>query len=159
MAKRSAGILLYRLRHGELQVFLAHPGGPFWARKDDGAWSIPKGELVAGEDPLAAARREMLEETGVSVEGPVLTLAPVRQAGGKTVQAFAIEQDFDVTMLRSNTFEMEWPPRSGNRRSFPEIDRAAWFGLDEARSRILLGQVGFLDAIAARLADRDRRQP
>ncbi|HJY33724.1 MAG TPA: NUDIX domain-containing protein [Vicinamibacterales bacterium] len=159
MPKHSAGLLLFRRAESGWQVLLAHPGGPFWARKDKGAWSIPKGELAEDEDPLQGALREFAEETGHHVTGEFIALDPLRQPGGKLVSAWAVEADFDPARLRSNTFSMEWPPRSGRQASFPEIDRAAWFGLDEARSRILLGQVGFLDAIAARLADRDRRQP
>jgi len=159
MPKHSAGLLFFRRAESGCQVLLAHPGGPFWARKDKGAWSIPKGELAEDEDPLQGALREFAEETGHHVTGEFIALDPLRQPGGKLVYAWAVEGDFDPAQLRSNTFSMEWPPRSGRQASFPEIDRAAWFGLDEARSRILLGQVGFLDAIAARLADRDRRQP
>jgi len=159
MPKHSAGLLLFRRAESGWQVLLAHPGGPFWARKDKGAWSIPKGELAEDEDPLQGALREFAEETGHHVTGEFIALDPIRQPGGKLVYAWAVAGDFDPAGLRSNTFSMEWPPRSGRQASFPEIDRAAWFGLDEARSRILLGQVGFLDAIAARLADRDRRQP
>jgi predicted NUDIX family NTP pyrophosphohydrolase len=159
MPKHSAGLLLFRRAESGWQVLLAHPGGPFWARKDKGTWSIPKGELAEDEDPLQGALREFAEETGHHVTGEFIALDPLRQPGGKLVSAWAVEADFDPARLRSNTFSMEWPPRSGRQASFPEIDRAAWFGLDEARSRILRGQVGFLDAIAARLADRDRRQP
>jgi predicted NUDIX family NTP pyrophosphohydrolase len=158
MPKQSAGLLLFRRADSGWQVLLAHPGGPFWARKDEGAWSIPKGELAEDEDPLQGALREFAEETGQHVTGAFIALTPLRQPGGKLVYAWAVEADFDPAQLRSNTFSMEWPPRSGRQASFPEIDRAAWFGLDEARSRILIGQVGFLDAIVARLADRDRRQ-
>ena len=124
-----------------------HPGGPFWARKDAGAWSIPKGECGDAEDPLDTARREVAEELGAAPDGPPVPLAPVRQAGGKLVLAWAVETDFDVTTLRSNTFSMEWPPRSGRQQSFPEVDRAAWFGLAEARSKLLAGQVPLLDQL------------
>jgi predicted NUDIX family NTP pyrophosphohydrolase len=153
MPKHSAGLLLFRRAESGWQVLLAHPGGPFWARKDEGAWSIPKGELAEGEDPLQGALREFAEETGQHVTGNFIALDPLRQPGGKLVYAWAVEGNFDPAQLRSNTFSMEWPPRSGRQASFPEVDRAAWFGLDEARSRILIGQVGFLDALAARLAD------
>jgi predicted NUDIX family NTP pyrophosphohydrolase len=152
MPKHSAGLLLFRRAESGWQVLLVHPGGPFWARKDQGAWSIPKGELAEGEDPLEAAIREFAEETGQHVTGNFIALDPLRQPGGKLIHAWAVEADFDLTQLRSNTFSMEWPPRSGRQASFPEVDRAAWFGLGEARSRILIGQVGFLDALAARLA-------
>jgi predicted NUDIX family NTP pyrophosphohydrolase len=145
--KTSAGILLYRRRGGALEVFLIHPGGPFWAKKDRGAWSIPKGEPAEGEDPLAAARREFAEETGFALGGDFRALEPLRQKGGKTVVAWAVEGDCDPAQLRSNTFEMEWPPRSGMRRSFPEVDRGAWFELAEARERILAAQAGFLDQL------------
>jgi predicted NUDIX family NTP pyrophosphohydrolase len=147
VAKQSAGLLLYRRSGGGVEVFLVHPGGPYWARKDAGAWSIPKGELGEAEDPLGAALREFTEETGFSVEGPYRRLRPVRQPGGKTVIAFAVEGDCDPAALRSGTFTMEWPPRSGRHREFPEVDRAAWFGLDEAQVRILRGQAPLLEQL------------
>jgi len=147
MPKKSAGILLYR-RKPELEVFLVHPGGPFWAKKDLGAWSLPKGEFEDGEDPLDAARRELLEETGFAVEGEFRALSPLRQKSGKTVFAWALEGDCDPAALRSNTFTMEWPPRSGKTHEFPEIDSGAWFDLMEARRRIATGQAGFLDELA-----------
>jgi predicted NUDIX family NTP pyrophosphohydrolase len=142
---KSAGVLLYRRPPGGLEVFLVHPGGPFWAKKDLGAWSIPKGEIEDDEDPLAAAKREFTEETGFVVEGEFRPLAPLRQRSGKVIFAWAVEGDCDPAQLRSNTFELEWPPKSGRRREFPEVDRAAWFDLDEARRRILKGQAPFLD--------------
>lgn len=148
----SAGLLLYRSRSGRLEVLLVHPGGPFWKSRDLGAWSIPKGEPDEGEALLDAARRELAEETGFAAEGPGLPLGQVRQRGGKIVHAFAVRGDADPEALASNTFELEWPPRSGERRAFPEVDRAAWFGLDEARRRILPAQAVFLDALAAALA-------
>lgn len=135
-----------------IEVLLVHPGGPFWARKDDGAWTIPKGELGAGEEPFEAAKRELTEETGAVATGTPIALAPVRQAGGKVVHAFAIEQDFDVATLRSNTFTMQWPPRSGVERTFPEVDRAAWFTPAVARVKLLSGQVPLIDALLAALA-------
>jgi predicted NUDIX family NTP pyrophosphohydrolase len=144
MGKTSAGLLLYRWREGRLEVFLVHPGGPFWARKDEGAWSIPKGEFSDGEDPLAAARREFAEETGLVPDGAFVALTPLRQAGGKIVHAFAIEGDCDPSAIRSNSFTIEWPPRSGERREFPEVDRAAWFAIAEAERKILKGQLGLL---------------
>lgn len=150
-ATRSAGLLVYRRRDGALEVFLVHPGGPFWQNKDDGAWSLPKGEYTDEEEALAAAQREFLEETGMSVSGTFRSLAPVRQAGGKIVHAWAIAGDFDAAAIRSNTFTMEWPPRSGKMRSFPEVDRAAWFTLQEARVKILAGQRPLLDELAAML--------
>jgi predicted NUDIX family NTP pyrophosphohydrolase len=149
MARISAGLLLYRRRGGALEVLLAHPGGPFWARKDAGAWSIPKGEIDPTEEPLAAARREFSEETGVAVEGRFQPLAPITQAGGKVVQAWAVEGDLDPAALRSNTFSIEWPPRSGRQQSFPEIDRAAWFRLEVARKKINPAQVALLDELQA----------
>jgi predicted NUDIX family NTP pyrophosphohydrolase len=146
-AKRSAGLLLYRKRAGHLEVFLVHPGGPFWAKRDAGAWTIPKGEIGADEDPLAAARRETTEETGFTPEGDFVELPPVRQKAGKLVHAWAIEADCDPLELRSNAFSMEWPPRSGRMAEFPEIDRGAWFGLDEARAKLLEAQHPLLDAL------------
>lgn len=151
MAKKtSAGILLYRRRDG-VEVLLVHPGGPFWARKDLGAWSLPKGEIDEGEDPLAAAVREFTEETGLPLGGDFRPLRPLRQPGGKTVHAWAVEGDCDPAELRSGLFSMEWPPRSGKRQEFPEVDRAAWFTIAEARRRILAGQAPFLDELVAAL--------
>jgi predicted NUDIX family NTP pyrophosphohydrolase len=149
--KRSAALLVYKQAPGGLQVFLVHPGGPFWAKKDLGAWSIPKGEIDEGEDPLVAARREFREEIGQDVNGAFAPLARCRQPGGKTVHAWAVEVDIDAAKVTSNDFEMEWPPRSGRRQRFPEVDRAAWFDLDEARRRILPGQLPLLNELAARL--------
>jgi predicted NUDIX family NTP pyrophosphohydrolase len=148
-AKVSAGLLLFRRGAGGLEVLLVHPGGPFWAKRDLGAWSIPKGELLPDEEPLAAARREVLEEIGFAAAGPFLPLGELRQKGGKRVTAWAVEGDFDPAALRSGTFELEWPPRSGRAQSFPEVDRAAWFAVGEARRRILESQLPFLDAIEA----------
>lgn len=147
----SAGLLLYRSTDRGLEVLLVHPGGPFWANRDLGAWSIPKGEVTEGEDLLAAAHREFREETGSSAEGPIFSLGQLRQRSGKIVHAWAVRSDFDPSHLRSNDFEMEWPRGSGRVRHFPEVDRAAWFDLAEARRRILPGQAGFLDALVARL--------
>ena len=151
MAKRSAGILLYRLSPRGLELLLVHPGGPFWARKDLGVWSIPKGEYAPGEDPLAAARRELEEETGMRVEGDCMALGELVSPGRKIVTAFALEGDCDPAALRSNTFELEWPPRSGRRQSFPEVDRAQWFSPEEARQKILEGQSEFIGRLIARL--------
>jgi predicted NUDIX family NTP pyrophosphohydrolase len=151
-AKQSAGLLLHRERDGAVEVFLVHPGGPFWRNKDAGAWSIPKGEFDSSESPLAAARREFAEETGVCVDGTFHPLAPCRQKGGKTVLAFALRADLDAAAIRSNTFEMEWPPRSGRVQSFPEVDRAAWFTLEEARVRINPGQHALLEELRVLLA-------
>ena len=147
MQKISAGLLLYRMRGGILEVFLAHPGGPFWARKDLGVWSIPKGEIDEGEEQLGAARREFEEETGFRPEGPFRELPPVRQRSGKIVHAWAVEGDCEPTVIRSNTFTQEWPPRSGRMQEIPEVDRAGWFDLDAARNKILEGQTGLLDEL------------
>jgi predicted NUDIX family NTP pyrophosphohydrolase len=147
MAARSAGILLYRRRGGSLEVFLAHPGGPFWAKKDLGAWTIPKGEIDEGEEPLEAAKREFAEEIGVELEGEFRALEPIRQKGGKTVLAWAVEGDCDPADVRSNLFSMEWPPRSGKQAEFPEIDRAQWFSLEEAARRILPSQLPLLEGV------------
>jgi predicted NUDIX family NTP pyrophosphohydrolase len=143
-------LVLYRHRGGKTEVLLVHPGGPFWARKDDGAWSIPKGEIEPGEAPIDVARREFEEELGA--KAPDVELSPlgiVRQAGGKLVRAWAAPGDFDVDRLESMTFELEWPPRSGRKTAFPEVDRAAWFDLEEARRKILAGQAPFLDRVGA----------
>jgi predicted NUDIX family NTP pyrophosphohydrolase len=142
--KVSAGLLLFRRRSGSIEVLLAHPGGPFWAGKDEGAWTIPKGEPEDGEDLLAAALREVEEETGARPVGDFIALDPVRQHSGKTVHAWAVEYEFDAATLRSNLFEMEWPPSSGRRQSFPEVDRAEWFTIAAAGRKILSGQAPLL---------------
>jgi predicted NUDIX family NTP pyrophosphohydrolase len=152
MAVRSAGILLYRLRPAGPEVLLVHPGGPYWARRDAGAWSIPKGEHAEGEDALECARREFEEETGSAPPaGELAGLGEVRLRSGKRVSGWAAEGDLDPEAVRSNTFELEWPPRSGRRQEFPEVDRAGWFGLDEARGRMLPAQVPFLDRLLEHL--------
>jgi predicted NUDIX family NTP pyrophosphohydrolase len=151
-SRQSAGILMYRRRAPAIEVLLVHPGGPYWAKKDAGAWSIPKGEFDAGETPADAARREFIEEIGRDPGGELVALGTVVQSRAKTVHAFAVEGDVDPETVTSNTFELEWPPRSGTMQSFPEIDRAAWFTLDEARVRILAAQRPILDALAATLA-------
>lgn len=151
MLKRSAGLLMYRRSGGAVEVLLVHPGGPFWMKKDAGAWSIPKGEYADGEEPLAAATREFHEETGLVAAGPYMPLTPVRQQGGKVVQAWAFEGDCHVESLRSATFSLEWPPRSGRHQEFPEVDRAGWFGLEEAKRKILPGQAALLDELAAKM--------
>jgi len=148
---RSAGIVLYCYRDGELRVLLLHPGGPFWARRDEGAWSIPKGEYGADEEPLQAAQREFLEETGAAVHGPFLPLDPIRQRSGKIVTAWAAAGEFDTAALRSNPVTLEWPARSGRLQQFPEVDRAGWFTLAQARQKILPAQVPLLDQLAERL--------
>jgi predicted NUDIX family NTP pyrophosphohydrolase len=145
----SAGILLYRVRGGVLEVFLVHPGGPYWQRKDAGAWSIPKGELEEGADALATAQREFLEETGSSVSGEFVSLTPLKQPSGKLVHAWAVSGDIDPCAITSNSFRIEWPPRSGKEQDFPEVDRGAWFTILVAKEKILAGQRGFLEQLAA----------
>ncbi len=144
--KKSAGILMYRRKEGQLQVLLVHPGGPFWKKRDAGAWSIPKGEVNPDEDPLTAAAREFYEETGFRAEGEFIRLPDVVQKGGKQVCAWAVPGDIEVSVIASNTFEMEWPPRSGRKAVFPEVDRADWFFMKTAREKILPGQLPLLDA-------------
>jgi predicted NUDIX family NTP pyrophosphohydrolase len=153
MPRRSAGLLLYRISDGVVEVLIGHPGGPFWARKDEGAWSIPKGEYADDEDPWSAAQREFVEEIGLPVpDGPRLDFAPVKQPGGKVVTAFAVEADLDVTASVSNTFELEWPKGSGKVREYPEIDRVGWFSVSEAEAKLLKGQRPLLDSLMAHLA-------
>jgi predicted NUDIX family NTP pyrophosphohydrolase len=149
MAKRSAGILLYKHSGGELLVLLAHPGGPFWEKRDYGAWTIPKGEFDAGEAPEDAARREFREELGVEAVGTLQPLGEITQKGGKRVIAFALEGDFDAAALRSNAFEIEWPPRSGRMQAFAEVDRVEWMALSAAREKLLPSQVALLDRLAS----------
>jgi predicted NUDIX family NTP pyrophosphohydrolase len=151
MPKTSAGIVLFRRPPPGVEVLLVHPGGPFWAKKDEGAWSIPKGEATPGEDLLAAAKREFREETGAPAEGAFLDLGTVKQPSGKLVAAWALESDFDPASLRSNTFAIEWPPRSGQSAAFPEVDKAEWFDLETAKRKILRGQRPILDTLAERL--------
>ena len=152
MRKESAGLLLYKLDGAEIQVLLAHPGGPFWAKKDKGAWTLPKGLVEAGETPLDAAIREFTEETGFAIEGEFLPLGAVVQRGGKHVEAWAIEGECDPEDLKPFMFQMEWPPKSGRMAEFPEIDRVAWFNLTEAREQILPSQVPFIERLGALLA-------
>jgi predicted NUDIX family NTP pyrophosphohydrolase len=150
---QSAGLVLYRRHDGALEVMLVHMGGPFWARKDEGAWSIPKGEHEDGDDPWAVARREFAEELGQDVPaGEPLTLGTVRQSSGKLVTAFALEADLDVSTVSSNTFELEWPPRSGRLQAFPEVDRADWFDLETAARKLVKGQVPLLARLAEAVA-------
>jgi predicted NUDIX family NTP pyrophosphohydrolase len=152
-AARSAGLLLHRAGAGGVEVLLVHMGGPFWAAKDERAWSIPKGEIDDDEDPLAAARREFAEELGSPPpDGPAVELGQIRQSSGKRVVAWAVEADFDPATIVSNTFELEWPPRSGRTQAFPEVDRAAWFDLETARRKLVKGQVALLDALLERLS-------
>jgi predicted NUDIX family NTP pyrophosphohydrolase len=151
--KLSAGLLLYRVTDDGVEVLLGHPGGPFWARKDDGAWSIPKGEYTTDEDPWSAARREFREEIGFDApDGPPLDLPPVKQAGGKVVTAFAVQGDLDVTDSVSNTFELEWPKGSGRIKEYPEVDRVAWLPIEAARVKLLKGQLPLLDSLLEHLA-------
>jgi predicted NUDIX family NTP pyrophosphohydrolase len=152
MAAKSAGVLVYRRRAGDIEVLLVHPGGPFWARRDAGAWSIPKGEYSDSEDAEVAARREFVEETGWTIDGELKPLGEIRQKAGKAVTAFAAEGDFDPANLKSNSFDMEWPPKSGRVASFPEVDRAGWFGLAEAREKIIEGQRSLLDRLETLVA-------
>jgi len=148
--KLSAGVLVYRTRDGVVEVLIAHPGGPFWTRNDDGAWSIPKGEYADGDDAWAAAQREFGEELGLPVPaGPRVDFGPLKQPSGKVVTAFAVRGDLDVTDARSNTFELEWPKGSGRMREFPEVDRVAWFPVAQARTKLLKGQRAFLDQLMA----------
>lgn len=154
MPKLSAGLLLYRVVDGAVQVLLAHPGGPFWARKDDGAWSIPKGEYDDGEDPWTVAQREFREELGKDApDGPRIDFAPLRQPSGKIITAFAVLSDLDLEGTFSNTFELEWPKGSGNIKEYPEIDRVAWFSVAEAQSKLLKGQRPLLDRLIGAVED------
>lgn len=145
--KESAGILMYRFCDSSIEVLLVHPGGPYWAKKDAGAWSIPKGELAANEDRLSAAKREFQEETGIRAEGNFIPLTTLKQPGGKLVHAWAVEGDCDAKKITSNTFSIEWPPRSGKHQAFPEVDRAEWFPIEVAKEKILKGQAGFLEEL------------
>ena len=149
MGKKSAGLLMYRYRDLSLEVFLVHPGGPFWAKKDEGAWSIPKGEYADEEDPLTAAKREFEEETGCEAAGDFIPLSPLKQPGGKVISAWAFEGDCRADTIKSNTFTLEWPPRSGRQAQFPEVDRAAWFSIEQAKKMILKGQVDFIEELCA----------
>ncbi len=146
---------MYRSREGSLEVLLVHPGGPFWAKKDEGAWSIPKGEFIIDtEDPLGAARREFVEETGFTPEGDFISLGTLAQSSMKIVQAWAVEGDCDAAHIKSNTFSMEWPPRSGKQQEFPEVDRAGWFDIETAKTKILKGQTTFIDRLLEQLKNR-----
>ena len=151
--KRSAALLVYKRRKIGIEVFLVHPGGPFWAKKDLGAWSIPKGEFDDTEDGLAAAKREFMEEVGQQIDGTFIALTPIKQRGGKMVHAWAVEGEVDPAAVRSNEFEMEWPPRSGRTARFPEVDRGQWFPMAEAFQRILTAQAPILEELQAKLGD------
>ncbi|HTB24389.1 MAG TPA: NUDIX domain-containing protein [Puia sp.] len=144
MLKMSAGILLFRFKNIKPEVLLFHPGGPYWAKKDAGVWSIPKGQLNEDEDPLSAAKRELKEETGIDIKGKLIQLTPIKQKNNKTVFAWSLEQDFDLLNLKSNLFEIEWPPKSGKKMQFPEMDKGAWFTIDEAKVKILPAQLPFI---------------
>jgi len=160
MAKRSAGILMYRRPGRAIELLLVHPGGPFWQNKDRGAWSLPKGEHAAGEDPLAAARREFVEELGSALpDRAFIDLGAIKQPGGKVISAFAIEGDFDPAALKSNSFALEWPPGSGRTQTFPEVDRAQWFSPAEACEKILPGQLGFITRLLESLGHESGLQP
>lgn len=147
MPKTSAGILFYRIQKNKLEVLLVHPGGPFWSRKDDGAWSVPKGEVELNEDLLEAATREVKEELGIEPEGKPIPMNPLKQKSGKLIHCWALRQNLDPTKIVSNFFELEWPPKSGHKKQFPEVDKAAWFDVPSARKKILPGQAGFLDEL------------
>ncbi|MEJ7767808.1 MAG: NUDIX domain-containing protein [Chitinophagaceae bacterium] len=147
MAKKSAGILLFRLKSNLLQVFLVHPGGPYFQKKDTGSWSIPKGEISESEDPLEAAKREFCEETGFNIEGVCIPLSPIRQKSGKIVYPWAVKGNIDETKIRSDTFQLEWPPRSGKFNEYPEIDRGEWFDITTAKTKILPAQVSILEEL------------
>jgi predicted NUDIX family NTP pyrophosphohydrolase len=151
MPRKSAGILLYRFQKDGVEVFLVHPGGPFWVNKDEGSWSVPKGEYNDDEDALKAAQREFQEETGLSIQGNFIELGEVRQPSGKRVMVWALENDQEVENIRSNTFQLEWPPKSGKMQEFPEVDRGGWFSLPEARQKILKGQISFLDKLEEKI--------
>src|SRR5580765_3363007 len=151
MIKKSAGILAYRKRAAEEQVFLMHPGGPFWKKKDSGAWSIPKGEVADNESDEAAARREFEEETGFAITGQLIPLQPIKQKNGKIVTAWALEQDLDADKIKSNLFEMEWPPKSGKYQQFPEMDRAEWFSVITAKEKIIPAQTALIDELEEKL--------
>ncbi len=156
MPKLSAALLLYRVEHGSVEVLIGHPGGPFWAKKDDGAWSIPKGEYVEGEEPWCVARREFEEELGKPPpDGPRIDFPPLKQPSGKIITAFAVRGDLDLAGTVSNTFSLEWPKGSGNVREYPEIDRVSWFSVAEARSKLLKGQRPLLDRLINAIGDAE----
>ena len=153
MPKKSAGLLLFRVVASHLEVLLVHPGGPLWAKKDDGSWSIPKGEIAETEDPFEAAKREFKEELGSLVTGEAILLKPLRQPSGKIIYAWGVRGDFDPATMKSNTFTMEWPPKSGQKREFPEIDKAGWFPIEVAMRKIVKGQSDFIDQLKEKLKD------
>ncbi|MBD0278328.1 MAG: NUDIX domain-containing protein [Flavisolibacter sp.] len=154
--RKSAGILMYRQSNNYVEVFLVHPGGPFWKGKEIGAWSVPKGEFVEGEDPLSAAKREFEEETGTAIEGDFMELKTIQQKGGKLVYAWAVEGDIDADNIKSNTFKQEWPYKSGKWQTFPEVDKAAWFSVEEAKKKINPAQAALIDDLIERLAKNEK---
>ncbi|MBD0284623.1 MAG: NUDIX domain-containing protein [Bacteroidota bacterium] len=154
--RKSAGILMYRQSNNYVEVFLVHPGGPFWKGKEIGAWSVPKGEFVEGEDPLSAAKREFEEETGTAIEGDFMELKTIQQKGGKLVYAWAVEGDIDADNIKSNTFKQEWPYKSGKWQTFPEVDKAAWFSVEEAKKKINPAQAALIDDLIERLAKSEK---
>jgi predicted NUDIX family NTP pyrophosphohydrolase len=153
MAKKSAGLVLYRFRNSKLEVFLVHPGGPFWSKKDDGAWSIPKGEYKEDENPFEVAKREFKEETGYEVDGNFIPLLPIKQPSKKIITAWAVESDCNARQIKSNTFTIEWPPRSGKQAEFPEVDKAGWFSVNIAITKISRGQMGFIKQLCEKLGN------
>ena len=157
MAKQSAGVLLFRMKREQLEVFLVHPGGPFWIKKDTGAWSIPKGEIETGEEALQVAKREFKEETGQEIEGSFSELQPVKQKAGKIIKAWAVEGDIDETTIVSNTFEIEWPPRSGKKKIFPEVDKAQWFSLTAASEKINPGQLPLIEELQQIIRNKKKK--
>jgi len=164
MKKRSAGILLFRRSQAGVEVFLVHPGGPFWAKKDLGSWSLPKGEYEDGEDPLTAAKREFTEETSFAVDGKFIALGDLKQPGGKVISAWALEHDVNAASVRSNMFSMEWPPKSGKTQEFPEVDAGAWFSIHTALEKVLKGQADFIARLAEKIGvsvprEQDKGRP
>jgi len=157
MAKQSAGVLLFRMKREQLEVFLVHPGGPFWIKKDAGAWSIPKGEIETGEEALQVAKREFKEETGQEIEGSFSELQPVKQKAGKIIKAWAVEGDIDENTIVSNTFEIEWPPGSGKKKIFPEVDKAQWFSLTEASEKINPGQLPLIEELQQIIRNKKKK--
>ena len=157
MAKQSAGVLLFRKKREQLEVFLVHPGGPFWIKKDAGAWSIPKGEIETGEEALQVAKREFKEETGQEIEGSFSELQPVKQKAGKIIKAWAVEGDIDENTIVSNTFEIEWPPGSGKKKIFPEVDKAQWFSLTEASEKINPGQLPLIEELQQIIRNKKKK--
>ncbi len=153
MPKKSAGIILYRFQNSQLEIFLVHPGGPFWAKKDAGSWSIPKGEFTEDEDPLSAAKRELEEETGIEAEGIFIELTPVKQKSGKIIYAWAVEKNIDPEKIISNTIFIEWPPRSGKQLEIPEVDSGAWFNMEAALIKVVQGQAPILRELFRKLGD------